>query len=110
MSLMASSAVCSPHSDSWVAIETRSLAAASWAAIRLFSDLMSRYSRFDSSGWPDPRREDRLKPRRPVPPVLPPPPPVWRWWPWDEVEEEWVVPPLLRLLVRMESARFLCRW
>lgn len=42
MSLMASSLVCSPHSESCVAMVWRSRPAASWAWIRLFSDLMTR--------------------------------------------------------------------
>jgi len=42
MSLMASSPVCSPHSDSWVAIDTRCRPASSCAEMRLFSDLIRR--------------------------------------------------------------------
>ena len=40
--LYAASLVCSPHSDSWVAIEMRSRPAVSWAVMRLFSLLMMR--------------------------------------------------------------------
>lgn len=87
ISLIASSLVCSPHSDSCVAILTRSLAADSWAEIRLFSDLISRNSRRDSSGWIVPRSDENENPLR---------------LPLEETP-----PPLLRLLDRMDRARFL---
>lgn len=68
---------------------TRSRPAASCAPIRLLVVLISRYSRRDSSGWTEPRSDDRLKPMRCEP---------------DEVLVPLV---LLPLWERMESARFL---
>lgn len=59
---------------------TRSRPAASCADTRLLVVLISRYRRRDSSGWTEPRSDDRLKPMRcepdeaPAPLPLPPPP------------------------------------
>lgn len=78
-------------------MEMRSLAAASWAETRLLADLIRRKMRFESSGWTEPRREERLNTRRwglAVVCVL--------LLPW-----EWVDAPELRLEERMERARFL---
>lgn len=90
-SLMASSPVCSPHSDSCVAMLTRSRPADSWAPTTLLDVLISLYSLRDSSGWMEPRSEDSEKPTR----WDPPPPP-----------EDEPVPPLV-LPERMERLRCL---
>jgi hypothetical protein len=58
---MDGSAVCSPHSESWVAMERRSLAADSWDVMRVLNDLIRRKRRLESSGWVCPRREEREK-------------------------------------------------
>lgn len=92
MSEMESSWVASPHSESWVAMERRSLAADSWWEVREEEDLRRRVRRLERSGWVKvgERREGKEKGFR---------------WCWDGVEV--VVPVEERFWERIERARFL---